>query len=74
MTHSKVGKKCKRALVVVPKNVVINWFKEFAKWLDREGSSISGDLEILELDSVRNNQDRRYVLKNWYDSKGRFLL
>lgn len=33
LNHEKISKCCNRALVVVPKNVIINWGKEFAKWL-----------------------------------------
>ena len=70
MTHAKIKQKARRALVVVPKNVVLNWFKEFSKWLEREGSTIASDLEILELDSVKTYNDRLTVLQNWWKCKG----
>ncbi|CAI2322301.1 unnamed protein product [Caenorhabditis sp. 36 PRJEB53466] len=67
MMHEKIGEKCRRVLVVVPKNVIINWFKEFQKWLVNNDEELD-TIEVNELDSCKTIEDRRRALRNWHTS------
>ncbi|KAK6026908.1 SNF2 family protein, partial [Ostertagia ostertagi] len=66
MMHPKLRNYARRVLIVVPKNVVINWYKEFQKWLDDNDPDLAS-IEILELDSFKTYNDRHAALENWYN-------
>ncbi|VDO40051.1 unnamed protein product [Haemonchus placei] len=72
MLHPKTQKYAKRVLVVVPKNVVINWYKEFQKWLEDNDPELAL-IEVLELDSFKTYNDRHAALENWYNCEGRWI-
>ncbi|KAM3722331.1 Transcriptional regulator ATRX [Dirofilaria immitis] len=69
MMHPKLRDHLKRILIIVPKNVVLNWYNEFEKWLDNE--NIDRDLatiNIMELDSLKDYASRRLALQNWFEN------
>ncbi|KAL7077680.1 hypothetical protein ACQ4LE_002826 [Meloidogyne hapla] len=70
LTHEKISKKINKVLVVVPKNVVLNWMNEFEKWLCGEADSIN----YTELDSWKTHEERLKAIKHWYKFDGPSVL
>nr|CAD2179098.1 unnamed protein product [Meloidogyne enterolobii] len=70
LTHEKISKKINKVLVVVPKNVVLNWMNEFEKWLYGETDSIN----YSELDSWRTYEERLKAIKRWINYEGPSVL
>uniref|UniRef100_A0A915PX70 Uncharacterized protein n=1 Tax=Setaria digitata TaxID=48799 RepID=A0A915PX70_9BILA len=81
MMHSKLRDHLKRILIIVPKNVVLNWYNEFEKWLDNENIdkdlatinasliNIATLLQVMELDSLKDYASRRLALQNWFENE-----
>ncbi|PAV72077.1 hypothetical protein WR25_20771 isoform C [Diploscapter pachys] len=65
LNHEKISKCCNRALVVVPKNVIINWGKEFAKWLWDNDDELTLDIWMLE--DYKTARDRADALRDWHE-------
>uniref|UniRef100_A0A0N5AXY6 Helicase ATP-binding domain-containing protein n=1 Tax=Syphacia muris TaxID=451379 RepID=A0A0N5AXY6_9BILA len=68
LNHPSIQKKIYRILIITPKNVVLQWCSEFAKWLDSENNNLNS-FEVIELDSFKSYYDRYEALKNWHKSK-----
>ena len=47
LTHSEIKKYIRRVLIVVPKNVILNWQNEFNKWLDERDPALAGSIKVL---------------------------
>ena len=46
LLHSEISKKVRRVLVVVPKNVVLNWQNEFNKWLGQLDRALANSINV----------------------------
>ncbi|KAI6182203.1 SNF2-related and DNA RNA helicase domain containing protein [Aphelenchoides bicaudatus] len=68
MTDPVVSKTIRRVMVVCPKNVVLNWQREFQKWLF-ENDSLMPDINVFELDSVKTYDVRADVLDSWFNAR-----
>src|SRR4051794_28169803 len=72
LTNWKIRETVGRVMLVVPKNVLLNWGDEFGKWLSARGLY---DLRIFKLGIKQEGVDRLAtrlkVVKEWFDSKGK---
>jgi len=68
LTHPLISKTIRRVLIVVPKNVIINWQNEFSKWISDNDSKMP-DFPVYEVDTLKANKDRLARLKTWFTSK-----
>ncbi|KAI4469005.1 rad54-like [Holotrichia oblita] len=59
----------RKVLIVCPLNTVLNWVAEFKKWLPNED-----DLEVFELVSFKQNNERMYQVKEWERLGGALIL
>uniref|UniRef100_A0AC34FXA6 Helicase ATP-binding domain-containing protein n=1 Tax=Panagrolaimus sp. ES5 TaxID=591445 RepID=A0AC34FXA6_9BILA len=69
LTHKEISKKIEKILVVVPKNVVLNWRNEFEKWLGANDHRLE-TFTVFELDSFKEDRDRLMCLKHWKAEEG----
>ena len=69
-----LGKHIRTALVVCPKNTLVNWYAEFTKWL--EGNGIRGKWKVRKLDDVAGIDDRSRIglLEKWTRKGGVLLI
>uniref|UniRef100_A0A7E4WBQ3 Helicase ATP-binding domain-containing protein n=1 Tax=Panagrellus redivivus TaxID=6233 RepID=A0A7E4WBQ3_PANRE len=68
LSHPELSAEVPKVLIVVPKNVVLNWRNEFEKWLSRGDANLE-TFDVMELDSFKSDEDRRMCLKNWHRGK-----
>ncbi|CAD5206323.1 unnamed protein product [Bursaphelenchus okinawaensis] len=66
LSHPKINKVVRKAMVVVPKNVVINWQQEFEKWVFENGL---GGIDIVAVDGEKDMERRYQMLQNWQKTK-----
>jgi transcriptional regulator ATRX len=69
LNHKEISKEISKVLVVVPKNVVLNWRNEFEKWLGSNDHKLES-FTVYELDSFKEDRDRLFCLKNWKEEEG----
>ncbi|KAG5673897.1 hypothetical protein PVAND_003900 [Polypedilum vanderplanki] len=61
-----------RVLVVCPLNTVLNWVNEFHKWL--RGIKGAEDVEVYEINKLKQNVDRANKLMEWHNEGGVMIL
>lgn len=65
--------KVKRVLVVCPLSTVLNWVNEFDIWCAKAENQ-DYDLNLYEMSRAKQNIDRAYRLKEWYEDGGVFII
>uniref|UniRef100_A0A336K786 CSON004121 protein n=1 Tax=Culicoides sonorensis TaxID=179676 RepID=A0A336K786_CULSO len=65
--------KVKRVLVVCPLSTVLNWVNEFEIWCAKAENQ-DYELNIYEMSRQKQNIDRAYRLKEWYEDGGVFII
>ncbi|KAI1722537.1 transcriptional regulator ATRX like protein [Ditylenchus destructor] len=58
-------------IIVVPKNVIKNWQREFDKWLTPNGLD---EFEIIGVEDAKLMNDRLSIIRKWYHSKKTEIL
>ncbi|KAI6216700.1 SNF2-related and DNA RNA helicase domain containing protein [Aphelenchoides besseyi] len=69
MTHPKIMKVINKVLVFVPKNVLLNWYNEFDKWLRSNDRSMK-KIQVNHINEAKNLTERLQKLRNWKNHKG----
>lgn len=70
LTNEDVG--LSRVLVVCPLSTVLNWVNEFNIWL--KGVKGKEDVEVYEINKLKNNVDRANKLMEWHNEGGVMIL
>uniref|UniRef100_A0A914Y3C5 Uncharacterized protein n=1 Tax=Panagrolaimus superbus TaxID=310955 RepID=A0A914Y3C5_9BILA len=68
LNHKEISKDISKVLVVVPKNVVLNWRNEFEKWLGANDHRLES-FTVYELDSFKEDRDRLMCLRHWQEEE-----
>ncbi|KAI6179406.1 SNF2-related and DNA RNA helicase domain containing protein [Aphelenchoides besseyi] len=69
MTHPKITKHINKGLIFAPKNVLLNWYNEFDKWLGSNDRSMK-KMKVNHINEGKNLIERLQLLRNWKSHKG----
>jgi SNF2 family DNA or RNA helicase len=75
LTNMKIANVVRRVMLVVPKNVLLNWIDEFDKWLDKQGLH---NIRIYPVgiqehsgDMIARLEGRLREVKKWFDEESK---
>ncbi|CAN8012098.1 unnamed protein product, partial [Ixodes pacificus] len=70
LTHKDCGKILRTALIVCPCNTILNWAREFERWLGDKGL----DLTVHEVSSIMDSHSRVETLEYWQKKGGAMIM
>lgn len=67
LMHQKISQHVRKVMIVVPKNVVTNWYREFQKWLFENDPELD-TISVVDIGLSKTNDDRLECLRSWYNN------